>query len=331
MRRYQFIIFFSIALMVYGSLNFYIGIRGWQALSGHLAWRSLYLGVFLFLAGAYIAGRLLERVWLSPLSNGLVWIGSFWLGAMLYFLLLILCFDIFRLLNAGLHFLPTDPAHYAGLKWLVLRLSTIVVGIVLIAGFINARTTRGKTLELKIPKKAGVAEYNLVMLSDVHLGTIIGKKHFQKAVTTINQLQPDAVVIVGDLVDEDLKSVITDGMGDLLRQIKTRRGILAVPGNHEYIGGVVQAEKYISRHGVRVLHDKIVNLPGDIQLIGRDDRTNARRKTLPELMRSLDNNNPILVLDHQPFHLAAVAAAGVDVQVSGHTHHGQLWSLNYLT
>ncbi|MCK5739948.1 metallophosphoesterase, partial [bacterium] len=192
-------------------------------------------------------------------------------------LLLILCFDIFRLLNAG------------------------------------------------------VAEYNLVMLSDVHLGTIIGKKHFQKAVTTINQLQPDAVVIVGDLVDEDLKSVITDGMGDLLRQIKTRRGILAVPGNHEYIGGVVQAEKYISRHGVRVLHDKIVNLPGDIQLVGCDDRTNARRKTLPELMQSLDNNNPILVLDHQPFHLAAVAAAGVDVQLSGHTHHGQLWSLNYLT
>ena len=80
-----------------------------------------------------------------------------------------------------------------------------------------------------------------------------------------------------------------------------------------------------------VLRDSIAGLPGGIQLLGRDDITNSERKSLTELMQQVDQTRPVIVMDHQPYGLAEADSAGVDIQISGHTHRGQVWPLNYIT
>jgi hypothetical protein len=113
-------------------------------------------------------------------------------------------------------------------------------------------------------------------------------------------------------------------------------GVFGITGNHEYIGGVEEAVAYLEEHGIRMLRDTCIILRGGITLCGREDRSSMqfgglRRKGLGELLKDVDRTRPVIMMDHQPFDLDSVAKAGVDVQLSGHTHHGQLWPLNYIT
>jgi uncharacterized protein len=338
MRTMGFIIFFGIFFTVYGLLNYYIFIRGWQAIPPEIQWRRTYLAVFLVFALSFVAGRLLERVWPSPFSESLVWLGSFWLGAMTYFFLAVLALDILRLIN---HVLPFYPAwirqNYSGVKQgLAFSLSGLVT-LILIAGFINASIPRLRTLSLRIPKKAdGIPSLTVAVASDIHLGTIVGRKRFDRIIERINALEADLVLLPGDIVDEDLGAVIRENLGESLKSIRSKYGVVAITGNHEYIGGVKKACDYLADHGVTVLRDGVLRVNGGVFLVGREDRSinqfaGMKRKPLDELMAGVDKRYPVILLDHQPFHLEEAAANGVDVQLSGHTHHGQLWPFNYVT
>ena len=116
----------------------------------------------------------------------------------------------------------------------------------------------------------------------------------------------------------------------------TKDGLYAITGNHEFIGGAKRTIPYIESKGIRILKDETVILPGGIQLIGRLDRDSQRffgkeRLTLEELMKNIDPSKPVILLDHQPLRLDESEKNGVDLQLSGHTHNGQLWPLNYIT
>jgi predicted MPP superfamily phosphohydrolase len=114
-------------------------------------------------------------------------------------------------------------------------------------------------------------------------------------------------------------------------------GVYAIPGNHEYIGGIQKTLPYLESINIKELRDKVLVLPNGVQVIGRDDRDNRqmgeenRRKTLKELMVGLNKTFPVIVMNHQPFNLDEAVDEDVDLQLSGHTHHGQLWPLNYIT
>jgi uncharacterized protein len=112
--------------------------------------------------------------------------------------------------------------------------------------------------------------------------------------------------------------------------------VYAITGNHEYIGGATRACKYLESHGIKMLRDTALFIDNSFWLAGREDRDIARfdgqnRKPLNEIMGKVDFKNPVILMDHQPFHLKEVANAGVDLQLSGHTHHGQIWPFNYIT
>jgi predicted MPP superfamily phosphohydrolase len=335
-RTHTFIIFFSIIIVLYGLINTYIYLRGLQAIPSASSLRQWFTIVFWFLALSYFAARLLERIALSWLTDGLVWIGSFWLGAMAYFVVILLVIDVVRLAN---YFMPFFPAvitqNYQQTKQLV---ALVVTGIVLLTVFgarLNQMSPQIKTLELTIHKKSPLTELNIAMISDVHLGTIICNSHFMRIVEKINSLNPDIVLFAGDLVDEDIEPVIRQNLGETLRQIKSKYGIFAVTGNHEYIGGVEAACKYLGDHGVVMLRDSVVKVADAFTLVGREDISarqfgSHQRKPLGELMNAVDKSLPIILMDHQPVHLNEAAEQGVDLQFSGHTHNGQLWPFNYI-
>lgn len=337
MRILLIIIFIGLFFTLYGLVNFYIFMRGVQAIPEGSTLRSAYSILFWIVACSFVVGRLLERVWPGMLSDTLVWLGSFWIAAMLYFFLVVLILDILRAFN---HFFPFFPeavtAQYVQVKYILAAFMIGVIAIVLLVGHINAIFPRIKHLQFTIHKRVeGVKSLNIVMASDIHLGTIVGRNRIDHIVEEINQLHPDVVLLPGDIVDEDLDPVIRQNIGESLRNLKARYGVFAVTGNHEYIGGVDRACRYLTEHNVVMLRDAVVKLNGDFYLVGREDRSfnrgqDVRRKPLGELMAQVDRGRPIILMDHQPFGLNEAVEQGVDLQLSGHTHHGQLWPVNYI-
>lgn len=338
MKTIHWVIFLSVALTVYSLINLYIFYHGWQALPSGSIWRSIYWIVFLLLAISYIIGRFLERLWASPVVNLFTWIGSFWLAAMIYFLLILLLLDLLRLLN---YFLPFFPAwfrtNYVQVKLYTFFAVIATVVLVIIVGFINARHPKVTTLDLKIHKRVnGLQDLNIVAVSDIHLGALVGARHINKLAAMVNALSPDIVLFAGDMLDEDMRPERCKNICSGLSLIQPQHGIFAVPGNHEYYVGLERARQYLQEHNVTLLTDSVINIADKFWLVGRHDMekrrfTGEKRLELSELCNSMDNDLPIILLDHQPLNLAESVANKVDLQISGHTHHGQLWPFNYLT
>lgn len=193
-RTYAFIIFFSIVIILYGLINTYIYIRGLQAIPHPSSFRTWFTVGFWFLALSYFAARLLERLSVSWFSDALVWIGSFWLGAMSLFIIILLAIDSIRVANFLIPFFPEfvtrDLQHTKQL------LALFVVGLVVLVvtgARINAMFPVVKTLDLTVQKKSPLKELNVAVVSDIHLGTIICNNHFERIVQKINSLHPDIV------------------------------------------------------------------------------------------------------------------------------------------
>ncbi len=331
MTKRHIIIFFTIVLSLYGLLNFYIYRSGLSAVPDDLS--IYYRATFLFLVLAFPLGRILERFFLSPLSSFLVWVGSFWLAGMVYLLFASIMVDVVRLANAIIPFLPTLDEQA---RFIVGETIGLIVFLVVVAGHLNAVHPRTKKLQLTIPKNGhGVKSVRIAVASDIHLGTIVCKARLERIVKKINGLDADLVLLPGDVVDEDIGPVIRQNLGEVLRTIRSRYGVFAVTGNHEYIGGVEAACSYLVEHGITMLRDQSVKVNDSLYIVGREDvsynRRDRKRKALPELLAGLDEQLPIIMMDHQPFRLNEAEEHGVDVQLSGHTHHGQLWPFNYIT
>jgi len=221
---------------------------------------------------------------------------------------------------------------------ILLEAIIIMVLLIVLSGYINARFPRIKNLHLTIDKTLNKKQDRLriVCVSDVHLGSVIGEKRVINLVKMINQQNADLVLIAGDLLDEDPGPVIQQNLGACLEKIKSAFGVYAITGNHEHIGGISKAIDFLSNHHIRVLRDEAVLLNNMLYLVGREDRdarrfSNMERKDLSQLVLNLNHNKPIILMDHQPFHLDQSASSGVDLQVSGHTHHGQLWPFQFIT
>lgn len=338
MRLVQFLIFFSIVVSIYAAINYYIYHRAMMAIPADAPWRSLFPWVFLFLASSYIIARILDRVWLSPVSDFFTWIGALWLGLMVYILLAVILIDLVRLIHLVIPIYPDFlTQNLPASRFWIFKAIVILAGITVIAGFINARSPRIREIQLVINKNAGERkELHIALASDVHMGTLVGPRRTETLVKMINSLKPDIILFAGDLVDEDLAPVIRHDLGESLKQLSSPLGSFAITGNHEYIGGAEKAVRYLEEHGIKVLRDSTLLIDSSFYLAGREDREKGRfsgkeRKTIEEILSGIDKSRPVLMMDHQPFRFEDVVANGVDLQLSGHTHHGQLWPFNYIT
>lgn len=336
MKTYQFLIFFSIVLLIYTTINYYIFHRAMQALPVESGLKSWFRWVFIIVASSYVVSRLLERFTPSAFTDLLLWVGSFWLAAMFYFLIAVVLVDLIRLTDYFTGVLP-DSLNSPKAATNILGITMVVVLATLLAGYINATNPRLHSLTLDIDKPAnGLKELNIAMASDIHMGTIIGPRRMAKLVKTINQMKPDIILLAGDIVDEDLAPVIRQNLGESLKSLKAPMGVYGITGNHEYIGGADAAVKYLEAHGITMLRDSVITIENAFYLAGREDRDKTRfsgksRLSLNQLLNDTDRSLPLILLDHQPFNLEKTEEAGVDLQLSGHTHHGQMWPLNYLT
>ncbi len=329
------IVFFSIVLTIYSLINIYIYYKGYRSLPLLQNNRLLYSLIFFILAAVFIAAKFLEARHSSLITDILNIIGGFWLAFMLYGFLFFLISDILITVLRISGILEGEQIMLFR-KWsFILTLS--VSAILITAGFINAIVPVVTRYDISVNKSAGaIKSLRIAAVSDIHLGSIIRQRSIKKLSGMLNELKPDLVLLLGDIVDGELGPVLR---GDLLQYFtcpKCTDGLYAITGNHEFIGGGDRTIPYIESKGIRILKDEVVTLEGGIQLIGRIDRDSRRfygkeRMPLDSLIAKVDLSKPVILLDHQPFHLAESAGKGVDIELSGHTHNGQLWPLNYLT
>ena len=330
-------VFIFVFLTLFGFSNFYVFLRGWQAIPPGAGIRPVYAVLYWIAALSFIGGRVFETVLHSRVAEILTWIGSFWIAALIYLFLAVFVIDAFRVVN---HFLPFIPAcvtdNYARVKCLAACAVSGTVVLILLCGVINARIPRVKEFEIFIDKQAGeLKSLNIVMVSDTHLGTIVGRSWLASIVDKINALSPDIVLLAGDVLDGETGPLVRKDMGVELKRIRARYGVFSVMGNHEYFGGGDLAGRYLEEHNIKVLRDGSVKIADSFYIIGREDRSANRRfgqtrKELKDLADALDKRFPVILLDHQPFDLHEAAENGVDLQLSGHTHYGQMWPVNFI-
>ena len=334
----NFIIFFSAFFAVYSLVNVYIFIKIGRILPHNTASKAIYIISCVLVSFSFLAGRLLEKVTICTVSDFFIWVGSFWMAFMVYLLIFFLCKDFLFASNRLLHWMPhviaDNPHKMNVISTVVIMITTAVI---VFAGHLNSISPVVKKFDISIDKPAGnVKKLNVVMVSDIHLGIIISNSRLRTLVHSINELEPDIVLLVGDIVDEDITPVIEQNLGETLRNIKARYGTFAITGNHEFIGGVEKAVAYLKDHNIRVLRDRYVLIDNAFYLAGREDRSVERfngttRKSLSEILKDVDASLPVILMDHQHNDIDEGGRAGVDLQLSGHTHHGQLWPFNHIT
>ena len=247
-------------------------------------------------------------------------IGYSSLFILLYLFMLFLLADVARWIGI----LPREYLHASGVGSLVVLL--LIAGI-FTYGNLHYYNKVKVPIALKSSKRLK-QPVKMVMVSDIHLGYHNTRTDLAKWVDMINAEKPDYVLIAGDIVDFSVVPLLRADMAKEFRRLQAP--VFACLGNHDYYAGEPNSEKFYRDAGIKLLRDATIDLGNGITLIGRDDRTNKRRKLLKDLMSGVDRNNYLILLDHQPYHLEDAERNGVDFQFSGHTHDGQVWPVNWI-
>ncbi|RKN82071.1 metallophosphoesterase [Paenibacillus ginsengarvi] len=321
-------------LLVYVALTIFIGWNGFvfwtTAVTDQADWA--FWTLYPFIAYGYLAAMLLRRVLPYGLYKLVKLIGSYGLAVLMYSLLT----------------LPLADLLYVLLRWGGVDSARAIQGIgsaelLLLAGIIllgsrNAWSPVVRRYDIRVAKQAGARkELRLAVASDLHLGTIVGKRHIHRLLRRVEALKPDLILLPGDVLDDSIDPFIRERMDDVLRNLRAPLGVYASLGNHEYIGGHI--DEYLKRMqaiGIEVLVDRIVSVDATFYVAGRKDAAVARfdpggRLAIDELLAEADKSLPIVLLDHQPRQLGEAEKAGVDLMLSGHTHRGQLMPGHLIT
>lgn len=340
MNRKQLAVFLTIVFVIYFGISYYIFQNGLVALRSFAPATAvaIYIIIFVMVVMMYPFARIVGKRLPGMISDALALTGGMWFAAMLYFTLLLLALDLIYLVlqwtKPVAHFLS---AHLSQINAAAFAGVLVVVISLLIYGYKNALRIRTQRLTLTLDKSIpGLQKLKLVFASDIHLGHIIGRRTLQRIVDAINAENPDLVLFPGDLVDEELQPVIDKDLGVIFEKLKPRYGIFAVTGNHEYIGGADKAVEYLTKHSIRFLRDEALEIDGAFVLAGREDASSSnfigkKRKLLKNILSGINPQLPIILMDHQPIALQEAADSGADLQISGHTHHGQIWPLQAIT
>jgi len=347
-RILPFALFLLVALAVLGGMHAYLWLRLVRDTLVPDPWRRV-ASYGLLLAGLLIpAGMFAGRLSGRHLSTFVPLLAFVWLGLAFLLFAALLTVDAARLLAWGgsaaadwlraPHDAPDDPAR----RLLVAR--AVAGGALLVAGGATAFSIRSATGPAEIeevPVKlarlpAALSGYVIAQVSDLHVGPTIREREVRRMVEQVNALRPDAVAITGDLVDgsvRDLGPIVAE-----LGKLQARQGVYFVTGNHEYYSGAAEWIAFLGELGVKVLQNERAALgdghPGGatFDLAGTPDWSAGHGPAGPDLQRALAGRDPdrgLVLLAHQPRDFGPTFRAGVELQLAGHTHGGQLfpWSL----
>ncbi|MFC1752579.1 metallophosphoesterase [Thermoproteota archaeon] len=303
-RAIQFAIFFTIFILIYASLNSYLVIRLGGLLGLH---KNTIISLIAVVTLAMPFTIILERFFQNIITRILYAIASLWMGIGLFLLCTLLVYEIIR---------PFYQIPYAG----IIILS--IVGLLSVFSIINAMFLHVE--EVEVPIQGLKKEMKVVQLSDIHVGTIRNSAFLQKIAEKTNELEPDIVMITGDLVDGTaaLHESMFSGFD------KCKAPVFFVSGNHETYEGLGKVYKLLNETKIRPLKNEVVVFDG-IQVVGiefSEDRANTQ-KQLSRL--KINKSKPAVLMFHGPWGMEDAKNHGIDLQLSGHTHNGQIYPFHF--
>lgn len=204
--------------------------------------------------------------------------------------------------------------------------------LISIYGVVNAKTFQVVEYKVSLDKKSSTLDHlHIEFISDAHLGSAINASDLKKIVDKINAQEPEMVVIGGDFFDDGTSEVLKEQAGSILAGLKSEYGTFYVVGNHErYLEDHAADEKYLTDAGIQIINDQVVTVQDKFILVGRQDKTGGARENFETVMAGVDTASlPVIVIDHEPDYtdMKSVSAANADLQISGHTHAGQLFPI----
>lgn len=257
---------------------------------------------------------------LMPLAIGIYEVGTSSIIVLLYLFMLFLLLDIARLI----HLIPRSVLYS---NWWTIGGITLLMFVLFLYGNLHYRHKYREELQLTTSKQIA-KPLKLVMMSDLHIGYHNRREELHRWVDMINAEQPDLILIAGDIIDGSMRPVQEQQMHEEFLRLKAP--VYACIGNHEYYSGEPKARQFYQNAGIHLLQDSCA-VVGNLCIIGRDDRTNRNRIALGKLMQQVDHTKYTILLEHQPYHLEQAERQQIDFQFSGHTHHGQVWPISWLT
>jgi predicted MPP superfamily phosphohydrolase len=311
---------------------------------GRLRW-ALTAG-FVGLLVILVATLLLPRIFGWRESPWLAWPGYVWFGLIVYLFLTLLVFEPIRIaLRGWVKRRPpdaTEPTHQAMDRRIFLARTSAVAAGAAAVGLVGVgmATALGPPDLLRVPVRLRRLDpafngFRIALVSDIHLGPLAGRGHTERIVAMINETEPDLVAIVGDLVDGTVSEL--GSAAEPLRDLVSREGAFFVTGNHEYfVDDTAAWLRELERFGVQPLHNANTAIrrgAAAFDLVGVNDVAGAQHSDPPDFDRALsgvDEARPTILLAHQPVQVEEASARGVDLQLSGHTHGGQMWPFHYI-
>ncbi len=218
------------------------------------------------------------------------------------------------------------PQEWLRCNWWTLAAYGVLIFALFIGGYVHYK--HKKRIEIRLEGQGVERPVRFVVASDLHLGYHNRSAEVRRWVDLINKEKPDAVLIVGDLVDHSTRAIREQNIMAELRRLQAP--VYMVLGNHEYIARLGEVCDILQKSNITLLRDSVVSI-GGVSIIGRDDRINRRRRPLRHLLEQAVEGQPVVVLDHQPSSIPESVEANVALQLSGHTHHGQLWPASLFT
>ncbi len=278
-------------------------------------------------------------------------LSNYWLGTLLYITLAVVVSDLIRILL--LHCDRVNKIKLHSRKTFVISGGIVIAVILSLSayGIIHARDLKITQYDVTIGKACKTGDLKVVLIADLHMGYSIGRRYIEHMAERINALEPDLICIAGDIFDNDYDALDDPAaITAALKGLKSTYGTYACWGNHDIDEKILAGFTFGSGNaltddmrmaglledaGITLLNDETVCIEDAFYLAGRRDPDRVKklehtRKTPRELTLGLDPSKPLLVMDHQPKELDELAAAGVDAQLSGHTHNGQLFPGNLL-
>jgi len=328
-------VFFN-AVIVQIFLSAYIYWRGWQGLPDKKYIKIPYTAIYVVELIIYFMGFFMSSSGLLSFEalHDFAWIGTTWMIFAIYMTALLLVYDILKYVDGKKKIFPQSFDFRAKKPRLIYFCSALLlVCVIMIHGNYKFRNPVVTELDLTIEKDAGdIKNLRIVVATDIHAGYLIDKSMISMYVDKIMEQKPDLILLVGDIIDYDVKSLYEQRMETEFLRLKAPYGVYASTGNHEYIDiGEAKDEKILwlsEKAGLNVLRDTTIMIADSFYLVGREDDKCINRKPLDEIMKDVDINYPVIVMNHEPHRLQEEVDAGADIALYGHTHNGQFFPNN---
>ena len=316
-------------LLLLSPLAIYTYIRVRQQIAARLG-KWLWTLFSVMLALGYPFAETLSHSAAGPWARVVMIVGYCTLPFLLYLVLIVLATDVIvgilrlaKVLSGETTRTPRFRKFRLAL-WLLLPLNVVVIGLV------NHQRLQVREYAIDVPRKSSsIAQLRIVFVSDIHLNAITADDLLERLVSKINAARPDIVLIGGDVLEGDRPDEDTRGYEAQFRRIRAKYGIYGAPGNHDR--RVAERTRFFENAGIRLLFDSVQRIDDAFYVVGRNDQRSGERKAVEDLFRGVGDDLPVILLAHRPVDFENVSRSRADVQLSGHTHNGQVFPANLVT